>query len=110
MIKIVKEYPSAEYRPERFPGLMYRPQLDRGKGIQAKCILMFTSGKLVCTGAKSTKKAKEAIHKVIEYVIEKSCGKQLEEPFVKIVNIVASGKFFGSISTSLQKVFCREFR
>ena len=46
---VVKGYPGVEYRPEQFPGLVFR--LKRPK----TATLIFNSGKMVCTGAKSEK-------------------------------------------------------
>ncbi|RLG96493.1 TATA box-binding protein, partial [Candidatus Bathyarchaeota archaeon] len=42
---IVRGFPSVEYRPEQFPGLVFR--LKRPK----TATLIFNSGKMVCTGA-----------------------------------------------------------
>ena len=47
---VVKSYPGVEYRPEQFPGLVFR--LKRPK----TATLIFNSGKMVCTGAKSERK------------------------------------------------------
>ncbi len=49
-----------EYEPEQFPGLVYR--LDSPKVV----VLLFGSGKLVCTGAKVEKDAAEAVDKITE--------------------------------------------
>jgi transcription initiation factor TFIID TATA-box-binding protein len=49
---VVKVYPGVEYRPEQFPGLVFR--LKRPK----TATLIFNSGKMVCTGAKSEKEAR----------------------------------------------------
>jgi transcription initiation factor TFIID TATA-box-binding protein len=48
---VVKGYPGVEYRPEQFPGLVFR--LKRPK----TATLIFNSGKMVCTGAKSEKRS-----------------------------------------------------
>ncbi len=56
---IVKGYPGVEYRPEQFPGLVFR--LKRPK----TATLIFNSGKMVCTGAKSEKESKRAVMKVV---------------------------------------------
>ena len=47
-----------EYEPEQFPGLVYR--LDDPKVV----VLLFGSGKLVCTGAKVEEDAAEAVDKI----------------------------------------------
>ena len=44
----------AEYEPEQFPGLIYR--LSEPK----TAILLFRSGKVVCTGAKSMKEDEDS--------------------------------------------------
>jgi len=45
-------------KPEEFPGLIYR--MTEPKVV----ILMFASGKLVCTGAKTEKEVYEAAYKL----------------------------------------------
>ena len=57
---VVKSYPGVEYRPEQFPGLVFR--LKKPK----TATLIFNSGKMVCTGAKSEKEAKRAVMKIIK--------------------------------------------
>lgn len=49
-----------EYEPEQFPGLVLR--LEDPK----TATLVFGSGKLVCTGAKSPEESRRAIYKIIE--------------------------------------------
>jgi transcription initiation factor TFIID TATA-box-binding protein len=46
------------YEPEQFPGVIYR--MDEPKVV----ILLFTSGKLVCTGAKKEQDVYDAVHKL----------------------------------------------
>ena len=57
---VVKGYPGVEYRPEQFPGLVFR--LKRPK----TATLIFSSGKMVCTGAKSEKEARRAVMIVVK--------------------------------------------
>ena len=47
-----------EYEPEQFPGLVYR--MDDPKVV----ILLFGSGKLVCTGAKKPSDVEKAVKKI----------------------------------------------
>jgi transcription initiation factor TFIID TATA-box-binding protein len=54
------------YEPEQFPALIYR--LDEPR----TTFLIFSSGKLVCTGAKSEEDATKAINKVFEIFQEKN--------------------------------------
>ncbi len=87
---IVKGFPGVEYNPKRFPGLVFR--LKKPK----TAILIFSTGKMVCTGAKSEKKAKQAVKKVIKEL--KNSGIIIPgKPEIKVVNIVASANLFGRI-------------
>ena len=63
---IVRVFPGVEYRPEQFPGLIYR--MDDPKVV----ILIFTSGKLVCTGAKKETEVHRAVSKLQETLEEKT--------------------------------------
>jgi len=53
------------YEPEQFPGLIYR--MDEPKVV----ILLFASGKLVCTGAKREGDVFEAVEKLHGILEEK---------------------------------------
>ena len=87
---IVKGNPGVEYNPERFPGLVFR--LKKPK----TAILIFSTGKMVCTGAKSEQKAKQAVKKVVKEL--KNNGIIIPgKPEIKIVNIVASVNLSGRI-------------
>ena len=46
---------NAEYEPEQFPGLVYKLPNTRAT------FLLFSNGKIVCTGTKSETKLKEAV-------------------------------------------------
>ncbi len=87
---VVKGYPGVEYRPEQFPGLVFR--LKRPK----TATLIFNSGKMVCTGAKSEKEARRAVVKVIKE-LKKSGIIIIGKPELKIQNIVASANLGGMI-------------
>jgi len=87
---VVKGYPGVEYRPEQFPGLVFR--LKRPK----TATLIFNSGKMVCTGAKSEKEARRAVIKVIKE-LKKGGIIIISKPELKIQNIVASASLGGMI-------------
>jgi len=87
---VVKGNPTVEYRPEQFPGLVFR--LKRPK----TATLIFNSGKMVCTGAKSEKEAKRAIKKVV-LELKKSGIIIIGKPEIKVVNMVASVNLLGRI-------------
>lgn len=56
--------PGVEYNPEQFPGLIYR--LSKPK----TATLIFSSGKMVCTGAKHEDEVRIAVEKVYERLKE----------------------------------------
>ena len=87
---VVKGYPGVEYRPEQFPGLVFR--LKRPK----TATLIFNSGKMVCTGAKSEKEARRAVMKVVKE-LKKGGIIIISKPDLKVVNIVASAGLGGMI-------------
>ncbi|MGF3523257.1 MAG: TATA-box-binding protein [Candidatus Bathyarchaeia archaeon] len=87
---VVKGCPGVEYRPEQFPGLVFR--LKRPK----TATLIFNSGKMVCTGAKSEKEARRAVMKVIKE-LKKSGIIIIGKPELKIQNIVSSASLGGLI-------------
>jgi len=87
---VVKGNLGVEYRPEQFPGLVFR--LKKPK----TATLIFNSGKMVCTGAKSEKEARRAVMKVIKE-LKKNGIIILGKPELKIVNMVASGNLGGII-------------
>jgi len=87
---IIKAFPDVNYRPEVFPGLVFR--LKRPK----TATLIFTTGKMVCTGAKSKREAKRAIGKVAKELKREGII-IIGKPEIKIQNIVASGSLGGPV-------------
>ena len=63
---IVRIFPGVEYRPELFAGLVYH--LKKPKSTS----LLFGSGKMVCTGARSERQARKAVMKVVEELTKRS--------------------------------------
>jgi transcription initiation factor TFIID TATA-box-binding protein len=55
---------NTEYEPEQFPGLVYK--LGGKKGAQKATFLLFSNGKIVCTGTKSEAEVYEAVHLLID--------------------------------------------
>ena len=81
---IARAFPEAEYRPGVFAGLPFK--LKKPK----TCTLIFKSGKMVCTGAKSERQVREAILKVAREL--RSAGMVVPgKPEIKVQNLVASG-------------------
>jgi transcription initiation factor TFIID TATA-box-binding protein len=87
---IVRIFPGVEYRPEQFPGLVYR--LKKPK----TATLIFSSGKMVCTGAKSERLARKAIMKVVDE-LKRGGIVILAKPEIQVQNIVSSAGLGGRI-------------
>jgi transcription initiation factor TFIID TATA-box-binding protein len=81
--KISMTLEDAEYVPEKFPGLIYRIKDPK------TALLLFSSGKLVCTGAKSVDMANKVVQRVMKQIREMGID-VLEKPDVQIQNIVAT--------------------
>jgi len=81
----------AEYEPEQFPGLIYRLKEPK------TAILLFRSGKVVCTGAKSMKEVEDSIAKV-SLQIKKGGQKINMRPKIEVQNIVASSDLESEIN------------
>ncbi|MCD6513249.1 MAG: TATA-box-binding protein [Thermoplasmata archaeon] len=89
--KLKKALPESEYKPEQFPGLVLR--LDEPK----TAALLFRSGKVVCTGAKTIEDVERAIKKVCDKVA--SAGfKVYSKPEITVQNIVASANLHAQLN------------
>jgi len=87
---IVRVFPGVEYRPEVFPGLVFR--LKKPK----TATLLFRTGKMVCTGSKSERQAREVVLRVVDEL--KRNGIAIAGgPDIRIQNIVASVVLGGSV-------------
>src|SRR3989344_267201 len=82
--KMAATLSNSEYNPEQFPGLVIRIKEPKTSA------LIFSSGKIVCTGARSIDKVEESIRQIIKS-LEKIGIKITIKPEIKIQNIVASG-------------------
>jgi len=98
---VVKSFPGVEYRPEQFPGLVFR--IKRPK----TATLIFSSGKMVCTGARSGKESRRAIMQVVKE-LKKGGVIILRKPDVKVVNIVASAILGGKVDLEKTVVAVRK--
>ncbi len=83
--KIVEHLEGTEYEPEQFPGLVYRLKDPKAAA------LIFSSGKIVCTGARSVKDVKKVVKKVVEMIKTSKIGEP-KAYSIQIENIVASAK------------------
>jgi len=88
--KITKLFPDVEYHPDQFPGLVFRIKSPK------TATLIFTSGKMVCTGAKSEQMSRNAVKTVVTK-LRKGGIKVKKDAVVTIQNIVASINLGGKI-------------
>lgn len=88
--KIQSKFPKVEYNPDQFPGAVFR--LDKPK----TATLLFRTGKMVCTGSKSSDMAKKAVSTVVDN-LRKAKIKIKNDAIVDIQNIVASVNLGGRI-------------
>ena len=82
--KMAATLSNTEYNPEQFPGLVIRIKDPKTTA------LIFSSGNVVCTGAKTMEEVDKAIKKIIK-TLEKINIKIKIEPKINVQNIVASG-------------------
>ena len=87
---ITMKFPDVEYHPDSFPGLVFRLKTPK------TATLIFTSGKMVCTGSKSEELAKKAVKTVVQN-LRKGGIKVKKNAVVTIQNIVASINLGGKI-------------
>ncbi len=80
---VVKKFPDVEWHPDTFPGAVFRLKNPK------TATLLFRTGKMVCTGAKSEEMARKAVKTVVQK-LRKGKIKIKEEATVTIQNIVAS--------------------
>lgn len=85
LLKIEAGLERAEYNKAKFPGLVYRIENPKA------AFLIFTSGKVVCTGAKNVKNAHTAIINLANTLKSIGCEKVDLEPEINVQNIVATG-------------------
>ena len=77
-------FENAEYEPEQFPGLVFRVAEPK------TAALLFRSGKVVCTGAKSVDAVGQAVGIVIGALQAKGIPGLQRAPDITIQNIVAT--------------------
>ncbi len=87
---VQKKFPDVEWNPEQFPGAVFRLKNPK------TATLLFSTGKMVCTGAKSEELARKAVKTVVQK-LRKGKIKIKKEATVKIQNIVASINLGGRV-------------
>ena len=95
LIKLAEALPNTEYNPEQFPGLVMRIKEPKTSA------LIFSSGKVVCTGAKSMPKVRESVNNIIKNIGKIGIRIKIK-PKIKVQNMVASGSV--NMDLSLNKL------
>ena len=87
---ITQTFADVEYHPDQFPGLVFRLKSPK------TATLIFSSGKMVCTGAKSEEQSIKAVRSVVQK-LRKGGIKIKKDAVIVIQNIVASASLGGKI-------------
>ena len=87
---ITKKFPEVEWNPDLFPGAVFRLKNPK------TATLLFSTGKMVCTGAKSEQMSRNAVKTVVTK-LRKGGIKVKKDAVVTIQNIVASINLGGKI-------------
>ena len=88
--QITRTFADVEYHPDQFPGLVFRLKFPK------TATLIFGSGKMVCTGSKSSEQAVKAVKSVVQK-LRKGGIDVRNEPTVVVQNIVASASLGGKV-------------
>ncbi len=90
LIEVTEKFPDTEYHPEQFPGLVFRLKTPK------TATLIFRTGKMVCTGAKSEEMAIKAVRTVVQK-LRKGGIKIKKDAVIVVQNIVAAINLGGKI-------------
>ena len=88
--QITRLFADVEYHPQTFPGLVFRLRAPK------TAILIFSSGKMVCTGTKSSEQAADAVKLAVQK-LRKGGIDIKNEPVTVVQNIVASVSLGGKV-------------
>ncbi len=83
--KMAAVLPNTEYNPEQFPGLVIRIKDPKTSA------LIFSSGKVVCTGARTLEQVDGSMEKIIESLKRINIDLKGFKPKITVQNVVASG-------------------
>ncbi len=87
---IQKKFPAVEYNPDQFPGAVFRLKSPKTS------TLLFSTGKMVCTGSKSSELAVKAVNAVV-VKLRKGGIKIKKNAVVTVQNIVSSINLGGRV-------------
>jgi transcription initiation factor TFIID TATA-box-binding protein len=86
-------FEGSKYNPKEFPGLIVHFTQPK------TAVLLFSSGKIICTGAKNMDEVHDALHKT--YAKIKNTGVQLRKDYdITVQNIVASANIHCKLNLS----------
>ena len=94
--QIVRKHETAEYNPERFPGLVMRITEPKAT------FLIFSTGKMVVTGLRRADQASPGVKKVMKKI--RKAGIEVNNPKITIQNIVASGDLHTNIDLNMAAI------
>lgn len=95
--KMAATLPNTEYNPEQFPGLVLRIRDPKTSA------LIFNSGKIVCTGARTLAQVDQAMQRIVEAL--KKIGVVVKsKPTYTVQNVVASGSIGMDINLNVLAV------
>ena len=89
--KIQEKFPEVEYHPDVFPGAVFRIRNPKSS------TLLFSTGKMVCTGSKSEEMVVKAVDTVVKK-LRKGGIKIKKNAVVTVQNIVSSINLGGRVS------------
>ena len=91
ILSVSRALEGAQYDPENFPGIVYRIKEPK------TAMLLFRSGKVVCTGAKNLDEVRTAIDRLVKR-IEAAGVPVTKKPEIIVQNIVASADLGGVLN------------
>jgi transcription initiation factor TFIID TATA-box-binding protein len=83
-------FPDVEYPPDQFPGAVFRLKTPK------TATLLFSTGKMVCTGSKSEEMARKAVKTVVQK-LRKEKIRIKKDAVVTVQNIVSSINLGGKV-------------
>ncbi len=90
LYKIQDKFPGVEYNPDQFPGAVFRLKTPK------TATLLFSTGKMVCTGSKSEEMARKAVKTVVQK-LRKEKIRIKKDAVVTVQNIVSSINLGGKV-------------
>jgi len=89
--KIIQKVSQTEYNPSQFPGLVLRLSFPKAT------VLIFESGKMICTGTKSKEQSINTIDSVVSRLATHGIDLGDNKPEIEVQNMVASVNLKGTI-------------